>query len=79
MSCKKFTEHDPIYSELQDVIEFMLFLTMKRYDITYCNPPHDIARRFLNEICEFEPGPVQDQKARKRAAREVRENADKSG
>ena len=75
MRREKFTEHDPIYNELRDGIEFMLILVMKRYDITYCNPPHDIARRFLNEVSEFEPGPVQDQKARERAAKEVKENA----
>jgi hypothetical protein len=71
---EKFNEYSEIGQKIQDATEFMLLMVMKHYDITFKEPPHDIARRLLNEIVEFESEAVQDQRARKRAAGEAREN-----
>lgn len=50
----KFTEYDADGKEIQNIIETMLFGIERMYAINYRSPHHDIARRFLNEISEFE-------------------------
>jgi len=79
MNYEMFTEYSGKGEDILLIIETMLIGIEKCYEIHYNMPTHDTARRFLSEIREFEPEIVQDLRARKRAAREVRENADKSG
>ncbi len=76
---EKFTEYSGTGEDILLIIETMLIGIQQCYEIHYGMPTHDVARRFLNEIYEFESEALQDQKARERAAKEVRENADKSG
>ncbi len=76
---KKFTEYSGTGGEILLIVETMLIGIQECYDIHYGIPTHNVARKILNEIDEIEPEAVQDQRARERAAKEVRENADKSG
>jgi hypothetical protein len=79
MSQEKFTEYSNTGEDILRIIETMLVGIGKRYGIHYGVPERDVGRRFLNEIHEFESEAVQDQKARGRAAREVRENKEMPG
>ena len=74
----KFTEYSNTGVKIRLVMEIVMFGVEMMFNITFKEPPHDIALKFLNHISEFEPEAVQDQEARLRAAREARENADKS-
>jgi hypothetical protein len=71
---EKFTEYSNTGKKIQMIVETMLIGISEMYDIHYGMPAHDVARRFLNEIYEFESEAVQDHEARLRAAREVKEN-----
>jgi len=74
-----FTEYSDTGAEIQKIMEIVMDGVERRYGVRFKSPRHDVARRLLNEIEEFSAEAVQDQRARKRAAREVKENADKSG
>lgn len=50
-----FNEHDETGQSIMYNFEYALKLIEDNHDITFLNPKHDIARRFLNEIKEFEP------------------------
>jgi len=51
---EKFSAESWRGEDIQNMIEVVLFGLKERYKINYKNPPYDIARRFLNEIVEFE-------------------------
>ena len=76
---EKFTEYSNTGVKIRLAMEIVMFGVEMMFNITFKEPPHDIALKFLNHICEFKPEAVQDQEARLRAAREVKENVGKSG
>ncbi len=48
-----FHEYSKQGSEIMEWYEQVLDIISNSFDVTYKSPPHDIARRFLNEIVEF--------------------------
>ena len=50
-----FDEYDDKAQYIMIDFEDLTFRLGKKYDLHFKEPPHDIARRFLNEIVEFEP------------------------
>lgn len=50
-----FNEENWQAEEILNFVETMLFGIERMYKINYRKPPHDIARKFLNEIHEFVP------------------------
>jgi len=50
-----FNEYSGLANEISKFIEESLIFAAGRWEIHYIEPVHDIARRFLNEIVEFEP------------------------
>jgi hypothetical protein len=79
MMSEKFTEYSNTGVKIRLVMEIVMFGVEMMFNVTFKEPPHDIALKFLNHISEFKPEALQDQEARLRAALPVRENADKSG
>ena len=79
MSWGKFTEYSDIGKEIQKIMEIVMDGVERRYGVRFKEPRQNISRRLLNEIEEFESEAVQDQEARKSAAKEVKEHADKNG
>ncbi|MBA7661962.1 hypothetical protein ES703_69982 [subsurface metagenome] len=53
MGC--FNEHDEKGQSIIKSMEKGLAFMSAQWDYSYKSPIHDIARRFLNEIVEFEP------------------------
>lgn len=51
-----FDEHSYKGQEIMNDFEVMLMMAARHHKISFKTPPHDIARRFMNEIVEFEPG-----------------------
>lgn len=49
-----FNEHDEKAQEIKTWAEKALNWMKETYSINYKEPPHDIARRLLNEIVEFQ-------------------------
>lgn len=52
---ERFNELSEKAREIMNWFEMNLDYTELRFGITFKEPHHDIARRFLNEIVEFEP------------------------
>lgn len=71
---EKFTEYSNTGVKIRLAMEIVMFGVEMMFNVTFKEPPHDIALRFLSHICEFKPEVAQDQEARLRAAREVKEN-----
>ena len=51
---KKFNEHSAVADVTMDMFEDLMDEIEVDYDISFRAPKHDIARRLLNEIVEFE-------------------------
>jgi len=75
----KFTEHSATGRSLLFIVETMLAGIGERFDVHYYMPPHDIARRLLNEISEFESEREQAHRILEKAKERREANADKSG
>ncbi len=71
---EKFNEYSNTGVKIRLAMEIVMCGVETMFNVTFKAPRHDIALKFLNLISEFEPEAVQDQKARLRAAREVKEN-----
>lgn len=52
---ERFDEYSDKGREIARLFEGCLTSWQRAFKISYFDPPHDIARRFLNEIVEFEP------------------------
>ena len=52
---EKFDEYSKLGQDIMNWWEMNLDYTEMRFSVTFKDPHHDIARRFLNEIVEFEP------------------------
>ena len=50
-----FNEYSEQVSEIIGYLEIFCMGTETRFGVKFKEPHHDIARRFLNEIVEFEP------------------------
>jgi hypothetical protein len=74
MMSEKFTEFDKTGRGILTLVNTAMEITEIMFNVHFRQPRHDIARRFLNHICEFKSEAAQDQEARLRAAREVKEN-----
>jgi len=75
----KFTEYSETGRDILLIVETMLVGINERFEIHYGMPPHDVARRFLNEIYEFESEREQDWRIMEEAKKGEGVNADKSG
>ena len=51
---KKFNEHSAVADVTMGMFEDLMDEIEVDYDISFRAPKHDIARRLLNEIVEFE-------------------------
>lgn len=76
---EKFTEYSETGKEILQIVETMLIGIGEMYVVQYNMPPHDVARRFLDEIYEFESEREKDQRMMEDAKERKKENADKSG
>jgi len=76
---KRFTEYSETGGKIQLIVETMLIGIGEHFDIHYGMPTHDVARRFLNEIFEFESEREQDQRIMEEAKKGEGMNANKSG
>ena len=52
---EKFNEHSEKARQIMGYFEIFLVGTSVKHKVDFKEPYHDIARRFLNEIVEFEP------------------------
>jgi len=50
----KFNECDEKAQEIMRFMEMVLVGLTQNYEVSLKDPAHDVARRFLNEIYEFE-------------------------
>jgi len=50
----KFNEYDEKGQEIMRFMVMVLVGLTQNYEVSLKDPAHDVARRFLNEICEFE-------------------------
>jgi|LGVF01.1.fsa_nt_gb hypothetical protein len=75
----KFTEHSETGSDIVAIIETMIVGIGERFGIHYGMPPHDVARRFLNEIYEYESEQERKSRLMAEAIKKEKEHADKSG
>jgi len=55
-----FDEHSGIAQDLMSFYETCLVCATENCKISYKTSPHEIARRMLNEIMEFQPRSEQD-------------------
>ena len=76
---EKFTEYEKTGEEILLIIETMLIGINERFNVHYGMPPHDVARRFLNEIYEFESERARGSRLMAELKKKGKENADKSG
>lgn len=51
---KKFDEFSETAQDIQQEFEVMLMMVANKHKISLKDPPHDIAKRLLHEIEEFE-------------------------
>lgn len=51
---EKFNECDEKARDIMLYVEIFLISTATKHKVSFKNPYHDITRRFLNEIKEFE-------------------------
>jgi hypothetical protein len=79
MMNEKFTEYSDTSKKIQMIVETMLIGIGEMYDVHYGMPAHDVARRFLNEIYEFETEREYVIRMMAVVEKEEKENADKSG
>ncbi len=75
----KFTEYSETGSDILAIIETMIVGIGQRFGIHYGMPPYDVARRFLNEIYEFESERERERRLTAEAKKGEKEHADKSG
>ncbi len=76
---EKFTELSETCSDILCIIETMIVGIGKRFEIHYSMPPDDVARKFLNEIYEFESEQARGSRLKAEAMKKEKEHADKSG
>ena len=50
-----FDEYDDKAQDIMWEFEIMLNMLKRKFEVKFKDPPHDMARRFLNEIVEFVP------------------------
>lgn len=51
---KKFDEYSEKAADIMDKVEMFMKYIIDRQGVSFKDPPHDTARRFLHEIEEFE-------------------------
>ena len=52
---ERFDEFSETAERIMIVFELFIAHTSRRFNVSFKWPPHNLARRFLNEIIEFEP------------------------
>jgi len=50
----KFNECDEKAQEIMRFMEMVLVVLTQNYEVSLKDPAHDVARRFLNELLDFE-------------------------
>ncbi len=75
----KFTEHSETGSDILTVIETMIIGVGERFEIHYGMKPRDVARRFLNEIYEYESEQSRHSRLIAEAIKKEKEPANKGG
>jgi len=50
-----FNEHSETAKDIMRFFEMCLIVATGNWDISYKTPAHDMARKILNEILEFQP------------------------